>query len=180
MGKLDPAQQDKWWKTRIEKEEISYGLRGNGEETAKSPRKEVTFLNTLGTATVAPRATESQLYGPGAQVLPKFTVTREEAPQRSPAPSVAGVDGGDSRSVASLPASRPGSVAGSAAAAGAPPPAPGSAAGSRATSSKSALQARLDKLEEALTFERTKRAEAEEEMRQLQVLQMQARRAGRT
>ncbi|EFJ46268.1 hypothetical protein VOLCADRAFT_105629 [Volvox carteri f. nagariensis] len=186
MGKLDPSQQDRWWKSRIEKEELQYGVKQQDEpETAKPPTKEVTFLNTLGQAQIR-RAPSDHPHLTGAGVI--VTCGRPQDPQRpltaaSGAPSAAaagapsppsaagrGPQDDEARSMASVAksaAGKAGSVASQ------PRTTKGSQAG---TESQSALAKRMDLLEEALAAERVKRLQAEEEMRQLMALQQQHRK----
>ncbi|GLI70433.1 hypothetical protein VaNZ11_015342 [Volvox africanus] len=165
MGKLDPSQQDRWWKSRIEKEELQYGLKQEqSAEAAKPATKEFTVLNTLGQPQVKRVIADPQLTGAGAILTP-----RDQQPSRPPTagppPPVE-----DTQSVASAAkpvAIKVGSVASQ------PRTNKGSQAG---TESQSALAKRLDLLEEALAAERVKRLQAEEEMRQLMALQQQHRK----
>ncbi|KAG2446955.1 hypothetical protein HYH02_008109 [Chlamydomonas schloesseri] len=141
MGKMDPTQMDRWWKSRIQKEELQYGVNNGNDGTKKaSPRNEKAVLNTMGTAQVV-SAAEHHLAGAGAVV-------------RQP---------GSPRAEAEAP-KKPASVAGSAARAGKA----GSVARSGAnTETGTTLMRRLEGLEEALAEERMRRMAAEEEMRQL-------------
>ncbi|GIL74356.1 hypothetical protein Vretimale_2079 [Volvox reticuliferus] len=165
MGKLDPSQQDRWWKSRIEKEELQYGLKQEQSDAAKPATKEVTVLNTLGQPQVKRAIAEPHLTGAGAVLTP-----RAQQPSRPPTAGPPPEE--DAHSVASAAKSvaikaTPGSVASQ------PRNNKGSQAG---TESQSALAKRLDLLEEALAAERVKRLQAEEEMRQLMALQQQQRK----
>ncbi|KAG2498587.1 hypothetical protein HYH03_003338 [Edaphochlamys debaryana] len=149
MGKMDPTQMDRWWKSRIQKEEQSYGV-SNSKGDCCGPHQQAfaqsAYLNTLGQPAIT---IGSQMAGAGA------IVSNYSQPPRTPnrAPSV----------VESLARSNIGGLG--------RPHTPGSQAlgGTRSvagTDTKS-LMMRLEGLESALSQERVKRMQAEEEMRQL-------------
>ncbi|GFR45127.1 hypothetical protein Agub_g6507 [Astrephomene gubernaculifera] len=196
MGKLDPSQLDRWWKSRIEKEELQYALKaGLQEEAARAQQKEVAFLNTLGSAQVTSRASETN-----ASTGPKIRSARdgagrpksawagsnagasEAAAATSPKSVVKSVRMDDARSIAS-------GASGSQAAGGnggGTVKLPSVACSQRTSKvsqakadSQAALMRRLEGLEEALSAERVKRQQAEEEMRQLMQMAAQQRRANR-
>eukprot|EP00198_Chlamydomonas_reinhardtii_P010211 XP_001699548.1 flagellar associated protein [Chlamydomonas reinhardtii] len=146
MGKMDPTQMDRWWKSRIQKEELQYGVSNSNDGTNKpSPRNEKAVLNTMGTAQVV-SAAEHHLAGAGALVRQQGSPRDAEPPKK------------------------PVSVAGSAARGGRAGSVASHARSGANTETATTLMRRLEGLEDALAEERMRRLAAEEEMRQLVAL----------
>ncbi|PNH06765.1 hypothetical protein TSOC_006848 [Tetrabaena socialis] len=83
MGKLDPTAYDRWWRSRINKEETTYGVKegqSTNPITHTSTQPGTVFLNTLGTGQIRPgtalrapmaddaRSMASEARGPPAEV----------------------------------------------------------------------------------------------------------------
>mmetsp|Transcript_25153 Transcript_25153/g.54689 ORF Transcript_25153/g.54689 Transcript_25153/m.54689 type:complete len:188 (+) Transcript_25153:155-718(+) len=65
MGKMDPSAQDKWWRSRIEKEEATYVNKSKQKATTETKL----ILNTIGAPQQVPApAAETHLVGAGALV----------------------------------------------------------------------------------------------------------------